>query len=81
MSNQKRQVTADMEKRREVCGDRWNASCVKLEESAGHTHGDAEEVAVAVIQPVPHLELVKLPWNDNHCQKEELESLLLLHNH
>lgn len=54
---------------------------MKLEESAGHTHGDAEEVAVAVIQPVPHLELVKLPWNDNHCQKEELESLLSLHNH
>ena len=80
MLNQKRQVTSDMETRHEVCADHWNTGCVRLEESVGHTHGDAGEVAVAVIQPLPNMELVKPPWNDSHCQKAELESLLLLHS-
>lgn len=81
MSNQKRQVTVGMETRHEVCADHWNAGCVKLEESAGHTHGDAGEVAVAATQPLPNMELVKPLWNDNHCQTAELASLLLLHSH
>ena len=81
VSGLKHRVTADMETQHEACEDHWYAGYAKLEEPVRYKHGDAGEVAVAASQSLSNPELAKGPWNENHCRKVELESLLLIHSH